>query len=204
MYARPVKPICTVKQKFIAQKKFRSTLLRQCLSLISQKINKYTNKMNQSEFHAKYFTLQELTASAAARRHGIDNTPTPKIIDALQALATNVLDPIRLAWGRPVIVTSGYRCPRLNTIVGGAAYSQHRLGQAADIRTVTDHPDDNMALLRCIIESKVPFDKLIAEYVDDKGRPDWIHISFSEKRRGMMLTCRKGKYTSGIKAGQRL
>ena len=160
--------------------------------------------MNSSEFHAKYFTLHELTKSATAKRLGFNNTPTPKIIDSLQALATNVLDPIRLAWGRPVVVNSGYRCPRLNTLVGGAKNSQHLYGQAADIRTVSDHPDDNMALLRCIIESKVPFDKLIAEFVDDKGRPDWIHISFSEKRRGMMLTCRKGKYTSGIKAGQRM
>lgn len=139
-----------------------------------------------------------MTASATAKRLGIDNTPTAKIVENLQLLVTNVLDPLRLAWGRPVIVTSGYRCPKLNAAVHGATQSQHRLGQAADIRTVSDHPDDNMELLKTIIDAKLPFDKLIAEYVDDKGRPDWIHISFSSQRRGIMLTCKKGKYYPGI------
>ena len=160
--------------------------------------------MNNVIWNGKYFTLEEMISSPTAKRLNIDNTPTPKIIENLQLLVMNLLDPIRLYWGRPVIVTSGYRCPKLNAAEGGSKYSQHRLGQAADIRTVTDHPDDNMALLRCIIESKVPFDKLIAEFVDDKGRPDWIHVSFTEKLRGMMLTCRKGKYTPGINAGQRM
>lgn len=149
-------------------------------------------------WHGKYFTLDEMVASATAKRFKIDNTPTEKIVDNLQALVDNVLDPLRLAWGRPVIVTSGYRCPKLNKAVKGASNSQHTVGQAADIRTVSDHRDDNMKLLRCLIESKLPFDKLIAEYVDNQGRPDWIHVSFSPLKRGIMLTCKNGKYYTGI------
>lgn len=155
--------------------------------------------MNNIEWNGKYFTLEEMIASPTAKRLHIDNTPSEGIVRNLQLLVQNVLDPIRLYWGRPVIVTSGYRCPKLNTAVGGAKYSQHRLGQAADIRTVSDHPNDNKNLLKAIIEAKVPFDKLIAEFVDDQGRPDWIHISFSPQRRGIMMTCRKGKYYSGIR-----
>lgn len=151
------------------------------------------------QWNGKYFTLEEMIASPTAKRLRIDNTPTATIVENLRQLVINVLDPIRLYWGRPVIVTSGYRCPKLNAAVGGATYSQHRLGQAADIRTVSDHPDDNKKLLKAIIEAKVPFDKLIAEYVDGKGRPDWIHISFSSQRRGVMLTCKNGKYYPGIK-----
>lgn len=150
------------------------------------------------EWHGKYFTLDELTASNTARRKGIDNTPTEKIVENLQALVDNVLDPLRLEWGRPVIVTSGYRCPKLNKAVGGASNSAHLYGQAADIRTVSDHRDGNMKLLKCLIDAKLPFDKLIAEYVDSKGRPDWIHVSFSPLKRGIMLTCRNGRYTKGI------
>lgn len=150
-------------------------------------------------WNGKYFTLQEMIASSTAKRLKIDNTPTPKIVENLQLLVNNVLDPIRLYWGFPIVVTSGYRCPKLNAVVHGAPNSQHRLGQAADIRTVSDHPDDNYRLLKAIIDAKVPFDKLIAEYVDSKGRPDWIHISFSEKRRGIKLICRNGKYYPGIK-----
>ena len=140
-----------------------------------------------------------MTASATARRMGIDNTPTPKIIDNLQQLVDNVLDPLRMHWGRPVIVTSGYRCPKLNKAVHGAAQSQHITGQAADIRTVSDDRTENMKLLRLLVSLKLPFDKLIAEYVDGQGRPDWIHVSFSPLKRGMKMTCKDGRYLPGIR-----
>ncbi len=141
----------------------------------------------QLPWHGKYFTLEEMTASPTARRLSIDNTPTPRIVENLQLLVDHVLDPLRLHWGRPVIVTSGYRCPKLNAVVHGATQSQHRLGQAADIRTLSDSRDDNMALLRCLIDSQLPFDQLIAEYTDRQGRPDWIHVSYSDRHRRMIL-----------------
>ena len=146
----------------------------------------------------KYFTLYEMTASPTAKRLGIDNTPTEAVKKNLLALVTNVLDPLRLNWGRPVIVTSGYRCPALNKAVGGASSSQHATGEAADIRTVSDDPDENMKLLRCLIESNLPFDQLISEYVDSQNRPNWIHVSFGPRHRRQMLTCRNGRYYKGI------
>jgi len=155
------------------------------------------------EWKGKYFTLHELTKSATAKRCGIDNTPSQTVIKNLHDLVVNVLDPLRLAWGMPIIVSSGYRCPRLNTLVGGAKNSQHMYGQAADIRTVSDHPDDNMKLLRCLLEQNLPFDKLISEYVDDEGRPNWIHISYSPQHRRQKITCRNGKYYSGINVGKK-
>lgn len=147
----------------------------------------------------KYFTIEELTRSATAKRLGIDNTPTKAVRGNLTALGENILDPLREAWGAPIVVTSGYRCEKLNKAVGGAKKSQHLYGQAADIRTVSDRREDNMKLLRKLIEMELPFDKLIAEYVDSQGRPDWIHVSFSPARRGMKLTCKGGKYSLGIK-----
>lgn len=146
-----------------------------------------------------YFTLKELTTSTTAKRLGIDNTPDATVKANLEALVKNILDPLRKKWGRPIIVTSGYRCPKLNKAVGGASNSAHMYGQAADIRTVSDSREDNMALLRCILASGLPFDKIISEYVDEKGRPDWIHISYTPQKRGIKLTCKKGKYTNGIK-----
>lgn len=144
--------------------------------------------------------MDELTRSATAKRLGIDNAPTAQARGNLEDLVRYVLDPLREAWGKPIIVTSGYRCPRLNAAVGGARASQHMQGMAADIRTVSDTREDNMALLRCLLRADLPFDKLIAEYVDGEGRPDWIHVSYSPLRRGMKLTCTRGRYTAGIKA----
>lgn len=147
----------------------------------------------------KYFTLTELTRSATAKRLGIDNTPSSAVRNNLEALVKNILDPLREAWGAPIVVTSGYRCEKLNKVVGGAKNSQHLYGQAADIRTVSDSRDDNMKLLRKLIELNLPFDKMIAEYVDAVGRPDWIHVSFSSAHRRMKMTCKGGRYTNGIK-----
>lgn len=153
----------------------------------------------------KYFTLEELSKSATAKRLGIDNTPTTLIQSNLKALVDNVLDPLRAKWGAPIIVTSGYRSERLNKAVGGAANSQHTKGQAADIRTVSDSRVDNMRLLQCLLTSGLRFDQVICEYPDAYGRPDWIHISFNSNGNRMNeLTAKKvnGKtiYSLGIKA----
>ena len=83
---------------------------------------------------ASYFTLTELTYSATATAHSIQNVPSAEAVKNLESLVLNVLDPLREAWGGPIIITSGYRCEELNARVGGAKYSYHRLGMAADIR----------------------------------------------------------------------
>lgn len=121
----------------------------------------------------KYFTMQELTASATARRKGIDNTPDAQAKANLTALVANVLDPLREKWGAPIVVTSGFRSVKLNRAVGGAARSQHCKGQAADIRSVSDTKKDNKRLFELIKASNLPFDQLIDEY-----DYDWVHISF--------------------------
>lgn len=131
----------------------------------------------------KYFTMQELTASATARRKGINNTPGEFEKENLVALVDNILDPLREAWGAPIIVTSGYRCSRLNAVVGGARTSQHILGQAADIRTLSDTPADNRKLRDLIVMLDLPFDQLIDEY-----QCDWLHVSYRPKPRKQILS----------------
>lgn len=130
----------------------------------------------------KYFTINELTKSSTATRLHIDNTPNPTIKANLTALIENILDPLRKAWGAPIIVTSGYRCERLNKAVGGASNSQHVKGEAADIRTISDSRHDNEKLLRLLLSLNLPFDQVINEYPDAMGRPEWIHVSFSRFR----------------------
>lgn len=125
----------------------------------------------------KYFTIQELTISNTAQRKGIDNTPDQKAAAALTALVTNVLDPLREAWGRPIVVNSGYRCAKLNRAVGGVARSQHTKGEAADIRTLSNRRWENEQLFKLIVQLKLPFDQLI----DEHGY-SWIHVSYSESK----------------------
>ena len=122
----------------------------------------------------RYFTIKEMTASSEARRMGIDNTPTPEVVENLTRLVERVLDPLRSRYGHPVIVNSGYRCPRLNKAVGGTETSQHVSGDAADIYV----PDaKGRAELFSIIMSILPFDQLIWERGTDEA-PAWIHVSY--------------------------
>ena len=112
----------------------------------------------------KYFTIRELTKSTTAIKKGIDNTPTREVTSNLIYLIDNILDPLREAWGEPLIVTSGYRSPKLNKAVGGSATSQHVKGQAADIRTLKDTPEENKRLFELVQKLGLPFDQLINEY----------------------------------------
>lgn len=130
----------------------------------------------------KYFTLNELIKSDSAKRSKINNTPTKQEEKNLIALINNVLDPLREAYGKPIIVTSGYRCERLNKLVNGSKTSQHLYGFAADIRTVEDTVEENKKLFNLAQELNLPFDQLIDEY-----NYDWVHISYSPRNRRQIL-----------------
>lgn len=82
---------------------------------------------------SKYFTLEELLKSETALTAQIENLPSWEDVENLQELATLVLDPIREAWGQPLLVTSGFRSPQLNVAVGGVSTSAHMIGCAVDI-----------------------------------------------------------------------
>ena len=120
----------------------------------------------------KNITLEELTASDDAVKHGIVNVPDEAQLQNLTMLAVNILQPIRDHFDKPVIVGphhSGFRCDKLNEIVGGEPKSQHRKGQAADFH-VEDIPLKEVFLF---IIRDLRFDQVIFEF----GR--WIHCSYN-------------------------
>ena len=123
----------------------------------------------------KYFSIEELVKSASAERLTIDNTPPRAARRMLAILVEQLLDPIRRRYGAPIIVTSGYRCPALNTAVGGVANSHHIVGCAADI--TTGSIENNTMLFALIIDMQtthaIRFTQLIAEK-DYR----WLHISY--------------------------
>lgn len=117
----------------------------------------------------KYFKLAEFINSATANRLGIDNMPTFEIVDNLNRLA-DYLDGIRAKLGKPILVSSGYRCPMLNKAVGGVANSQHLKGLAADLICA-----DMESLEKVLLETG-GYDQLIKEH--RKGSSSfWYHVS---------------------------
>lgn len=125
----------------------------------------------------KYFSIRELTYSTTAHNKGIRNWPDGQVERNLTALVENVLDPLREAYGKPIYVNSGYRCPDLNRAVGGVSTSDHLCqgtAAAADITTRTKK--GNLELFRLAQELNLPFKQLI-----DEKQFAWVHISYDPR-----------------------
>ena len=118
----------------------------------------------------KYFSVSEMLKSDTAIKQRLWNGAPKEAEENLRALVDEVLDPLREAYGRPIRVNSGYRCPRLNTLVGGTPNSQHMRGEAADIQPVVGNEADLPELARILIENG-KFDQLIIY-------PTFIHVSY--------------------------
>lgn len=128
----------------------------------------------------KNFTYDELIYSATANRMGIDNTPSKDEKESLIKLAKEILQPIRDKWGGPIVVTSGYRCEAVNRAVGGAKTSQHRLGQAADIKIGSKA--QNKALFNLIQKMIKIGDIKVGQLIDEYGY-SWIHVSLPRENK---------------------
>ena len=81
----------------------------------------------------EHFTLEELTRSDYANEHGLNNTASEYVEKNLMMLCVLILEPLRMALNRAVIINSGYRSKEVNAGVGGVPSSHHLLGLAADI-----------------------------------------------------------------------
>ncbi len=130
----------------------------------------------------RYFTLEELIFSQTAVRKGISNIPDATQAANLQALVKHVLDPLRAHLGRPIVVSSGFRSPRLNAAIGGVSTSQHCFGQAADIVVPGMAVADVVQAAR---DLRLPFDQLIDEF------GSWTHISYGPRHRRQVLSARQ-------------
>lgn len=126
----------------------------------------------------KHFTLSEFFNSSTAVKNGIKNEPSPDeratIVRNINSLVDNVLDPIRDKFCTPVIITSGYRCPQVNQLVGGVANSQHMSGCAADFH-IKGGTYLTMRQVFLNIYDTMDFDQLI--YYRHKNI---IHVSYVE------------------------
>ena len=127
--------------------------------------------MSQTDQLTRHFSLSELIRSQTALRRGLDNWPNASAMANLRHILAPGLQRLRDVLGAPMHITSGYRSPTLNTIIGGSVTSQHTQGLAADFvcpgfgapravaRYIATHPD-------------IQYDQVIYEGT-------WVHISFA-------------------------
>ncbi len=118
------------------------------------------------------FSMDELTHSDTAARHGIDNTPNENEKDNLYKLAMELENVRKLLNNKPIYVSSGYRCLALNKLLGSKRTSAHIRGLAVDF-TCRQFGTPN-EIVFAIINSDIPYDQVILEF--DR----WVHLSFCE------------------------
>jgi hypothetical protein len=134
---------------------------------------------------SKDFFLEEFVKSETANRSGLDNTPDIDAIANIHQLVLTILQPLRDASQRPIVVTSGFRSKELNEKIGGAKNSQHMHGQAADIYMLGV---GTSLLVKLIRDLKLPYDQLIDEFSEcESDLCGWVHVSCSETPRGQIL-----------------
>ena len=172
---------------------------------------------------SKNYDLSEFLSSETAERYpkilSKQKNPPANVISNLSYLANNVLDKITIEFGVKPIVTSGYRCPDLNKLVGSSPSSQHLQGEAADIqirglpfplteletkiysltgKEINKRATPNLFLFAwiCINLNKLDIDQVIHEYGEGPGRPAWVHVAASRNKNARRISIATSK---GIK-----
>jgi hypothetical protein len=142
-----------------------------------------------------------MTVSQAAARTGTPNIPDSQKVQNLKRLCLELLEPIREIVGSPITITSGYRSPQVNGMVGGSLSSAHLKGFAADINAHSFGSSRKLAtlLVEQFKERGIAFDQLILEF------DQWVHVGLigpAGQQRGQVLTAKKfgGKthYLAGL------
>lgn len=146
-----------------------------------------------------HFSLHEFLSSETAARMGREIEVTPDVLASLQRLCQQVLEPIRVKLGKPIVITSGYRPGWLNAAIGGSRTSAHMTGNAADIKVVGMEPYAFCSWVQHHAQKEGwPIDQCIHEF------GQWTHIGTATAPRFEYLTAvmmnGRTQYLRGIHA----
>ena len=134
---------------------------------------------------SKNLSVKEVTYSATAIKHGINNEPNIGQLEVLKKMAAQVFEPCRKFVGGPLKVTSGYRGPELNKKIGGSLSSDHTISDhetaALDLDCDVYGGKTNAELFH-YIKDKLEFKQLIWEF-GTNDNPNWVHVSYSTNPR---------------------
>ena len=151
-----------------------------------------------------HFTLEEFLRSRTAKEQGIDNTPNEAQIRNMGRLCKLVLEDVRLILDKPMVITSGFRCPELNKAIrkgkGGAKKSAHMDGRAADFKVHEVSPQAIFDIIVKQMRTRSPvsdfLDKIIYE-------GNWTHIQIRKVAKAPRRQAYIAKFNSAGEASYR-
>lgn len=135
-----------------------------------------------------HFSYSEFIDSATADAHSIRNIPNAQQDRAINYLA-HKMELIRGFLEEPITITSGFRSPELNQLVGGSPSSAHLHGMAVDFICPGFGSPDQIVRELLRYKDLLWWDQLICE--DNR----WVHIGFNGvKNRGETLRMAKDSF----------
>lgn len=131
------------------------------------------------------FTIAEMVQSNTADRLKISNNPPASVRVHLTETIT-LLECIRAEWeeyceryslGTPAIrISSGYRSPELNKVVGGVKNSAHVEGYAADLQPVNGNQDEFEKFFATEFSHMgYAYDQII---IEKSKTSRWVHVGY--------------------------
>lgn len=102
-------------------------------------VKAYSKSKDGTKYLSKNFRVKEFASKDGADPIFI----SPELVEVLQKIRTH--------FGKPVVINSGYRTAKHNKAVGGATYSQHQYGTAADIRVTGVKPREVAAYAETLL-----------------------------------------------------
>ncbi len=118
-----------------------------------------------------HFTIEELAGTSVEKYKELNLLKAQEQIGKMYMLA-GFAERVREIVGKPLIITSGYRCPELNKAIGGALTSQHIFCEAIDFVVKGLRPED---VFNRIVTSDLKYNQIIIER-NSKGS-QWVHVS---------------------------
>ena len=112
---------------------------------------------------SEHFSFEELTATELRNMEAVNRQLAQPYIGALRQTAA-LLEQVRALLGEPLIIDSGFRCPELNTLIGGSQLSQHMIGEAADFKGADWTDSKYIDALQSINNSGIRFHQLLIEH----------------------------------------
>jgi len=140
----------------------------------------------------EHFTLEELAITNKKEFKAENIKYAEKFLDGKIQHLANFAEKVREIIGSAMTISSGIRCPELNSSVGSSSKSQHLLCEAIDFIPLKITVKKAFDLLR---KSNLEFGQLILEI---RGDVAWIHISIGFKKK-VLISCDGGKTYQEVK-----